>query len=154
MKGWKRSAYRINGRCHSAISLETKLRVYQASVLSVLFYGSECWPIFTNLFSRLSAFDMQAHRTITNTKWFDSKTNTEVRSHTKLQPRLNYSTSPLMVWSSTPVSVQSSCPRHLHRQVKPECAGMVNISWSPSHAMGRRPRQRPQTAGDNTAGCF
>ena len=33
---------------HSSISLETKLRVYQASVLSVLLYSSECWPIFTS----------------------------------------------------------------------------------------------------------
>ena len=43
---------------HSSISLETKLRVYQASVLSVLLYGSECWPISTSLCSRLSVFDM------------------------------------------------------------------------------------------------
>ena len=35
-------------RCHqSSISLETKLRVYQASELSV--HGSECWPISTSL---------------------------------------------------------------------------------------------------------
>ena len=43
---------------HSSISLETKLRVYQVSVLSVLLYGSECWPISTTMCSRLSAFDM------------------------------------------------------------------------------------------------
>ena len=34
--------------CHSSISLETQLRVYQASVLSVL-YRSECWPISTTI---------------------------------------------------------------------------------------------------------
>ena len=56
---------------HSSISLETKLRVYQASVLSVLLYGSECWPISTSMCSRLSAFDMQAQRTITYTTWFE-----------------------------------------------------------------------------------
>ena len=47
---------------HSSISLETKLRVYQASVLSVLLYSSECWPISTSLCSRLSAFNMHAQR--------------------------------------------------------------------------------------------
>ena len=34
---------------HSSISLETKLRVYQASVLAGLLYGSECWPLSTSL---------------------------------------------------------------------------------------------------------
>ena len=46
-------------------------------------YGSECWPISTSLCSRLSAFDIQAQRTITNTKWFDYKTNIEARALTK-----------------------------------------------------------------------
>ena len=74
--------------CHSSISLETKLRVYQASELSV--HGSECWPISTSLCSKLSAFGMQAQRTITNTNWFEYKTNIEVRSVTKRQPIQRY----------------------------------------------------------------
>ena len=75
---------------HSSISLETKHRVYQASVLSVLLYDSECWPISTSRCSRLSAFDMQAQRTITNTKWFEYKTNIEVRTLTNRQPIQRY----------------------------------------------------------------
>ena len=75
---------------HSSISLETKLRVYQASALSVLLYGSECWQISTSLCSRLCAFDMQAQRTITNTKWFEYKTNIEVRTLTNRQPIQRY----------------------------------------------------------------
>ena len=75
---------------HSSISLETKLRVYQASEISVLLYGSECWPFFTSLCSRLRAFDMQAQRTITNTKWFEYKTNMEVRTLTNRQPLQRY----------------------------------------------------------------
>ena len=120
---------------HSSISLETKLRVYQASVLSVLLYGSECWPISTSLCSRLSAFDMQAQRTITNTKWFEYKTNIEVRTLTNRQPIQRYITqrSPPLAWPSTPVSTKSSCTRHLHLQ--PEGSGMVETTWSPSHAM-------------------
>ena len=72
---------------HSSISLETKLRVYQASVLSVLLYGSECWPISTSLCSRLSAFDMQAQRTITNTKWFSSTKQTLKSEHSQTASR-------------------------------------------------------------------
>ena len=65
----------------TSISLETKLRVYQASVLSVLLYRSECWPISTTMCSRLSAFDMQAQRTITNIKWFEYKTTAALNCH-------------------------------------------------------------------------
>ena len=71
---------------NSSISLETKLRVYQASVLSALLYGSVCWSISTTMCSRLSAFEMQAHRTITNTKWFEYKTSMEARTITNRQP--------------------------------------------------------------------
>ena len=115
---------------HSSISLETKLRVYHASVLSVLLYGSECWPISTSLCSRLSAFDIQAQRTITNTKWFEYKSNMEVRTLTDRQP---IQRSPPLVWPFTPVSTKSSCTRHLHLQ--PEGSWMVETPWSPSHAM-------------------
>ena len=120
-------------RRHSSISLETKLRVCRASVLSVLLYGSECWPISTSLCSRLSAFDMQAQRTITNTKWFEYKTNIEVRTLTNRQPIQRYIAQGRLRWSSTPVSTKSSCTRHLHLQ--PEGSGVVETTWSPSHAM-------------------
>ena len=59
-------------------------------VCSVLLYGCQCWPLSTSLCSRLSAFDMQAQRTITNTKWFNYKTNIEVRALTKRQPMQRY----------------------------------------------------------------
>ena len=83
---------------HPSISLETKLRVYQASVLSVLLYGYECWPISTSLCSRLSAFDMQAQRTITNTKWFEYKTNMEVRTLTNRKPVQRYISQGRLRW--------------------------------------------------------
>ena len=60
--------------------------------------------------------------------------------------------SPPLAWSSTPVSTKSSCTRHLHLQ--PEGSGMVETTWSPSHAMEWRPRQRLKTAGDNIDGGF
>ena len=122
---------------HSSISLETKPRVYQASVLSVLLYGSECWQISTSLCSRLSAFDMQAQRTITNIKCFDFKTNIEVRVLTKRQPihsTLYRPKSPPLVWPSTPIPTQPSCQSQLLLQ--PEGRGMVKTQWSHSHAFG------------------
>ena len=103
---------------HSSISLDTKFRVYQASVLSVLLYGSEFRPISTSLCSRLSAFNMQAQRTITNTKWFEYKTNIEARTLTNRQPIQRYIAQGCLT--------KSSCTRHLHLQ--PEGSGMVVTS--------------------------
>ena len=60
--------------------------------------------------------------------------------------------SPPLAWSSTPVSTKSSCTRHLHLQ--PEGSGMVETTWSPSHAMEWRPQKRLKTAGDNIDGGF
>ena len=80
--------------------------------------------------SRLSAFDMQAQRAITNSKWFDYKTNMEVWSLTKCQPIQRYIAQGRLCWFG-----------HLH--IQPEGWGMVKTTWSPSHAIGRRPRQRP-----------
>ena len=70
----------------------------QASLFSVHLYASQCWPISTSLCSRLSAFDMQAQRTITNTKWFDYKTNIEVRALTKRQPIQRYIAQSRLRW--------------------------------------------------------
>ena len=60
--------------------------------------------------------------------------------------------SPPLAWSSTPVYTKPSCTRHLHLQH--EGSGMVETTWSPSHAMEWRPRQRFKTAGDNIDGGF
>ena len=142
---------------YSSISFETKLRVYQASVLSVLLYGSECWPISTSLCSRLSAFDMQAQPTITNTKWFDYKTNIEVRALTKRQPIQRYIGQSRLRWFGHLLRSPHNHPAHAIYSFNPRAEGWLrprDSAWRPSHAMGWRPRQRPQTAGDNTGRGF
>ena len=125
---------------HSSISFETNLRVYQASVLSVLLYGSECWPIFTSLCSRPSAFDMQVQRTITNTKmeWFDYKTNNGVRSLTKRQPIQRYIAQCVIRW----VLLQSplNYPAHAIYTFNPKAEG-----WS-------IPRGTPRTRWGDVLG--
>ena len=118
---------------HSSISLETKLRVYQASVLSVLLYGSECWPISTTMYSRLSAFDMQAQRTITNTKWFEHKTNMEVRTITNRKPIQRYLAHGRLRWFGHLLRSPLNHPAHAIYTFNPRAAG-----WS-------RPRGAPRT---------
>ena len=118
---------------HSSISLETKLRVYQASVLSVLLYGSECWPIPTSLCSRLSAFDMRAQRTITNTKWFQYTTNIEVRTLTHRQPIQRYIAQGRLRWFGHPLR---SPPNH---------PALTIYTFNPGAAGWSRPRGATRT---------
>ncbi|XP_042855592.1 uncharacterized protein LOC122242359 [Penaeus japonicus] len=68
---------------HRAISRKTKLRVYNASVLSVLLYGSETWPLNKTLEARLDGFDSRALRTIEGIHWTQHVTNQEVRQRTQ-----------------------------------------------------------------------
>jgi len=42
-----------------SISRTTKMRIYNAAVLSVLLYGEETWPLTGTLISRLDGFDSQ-----------------------------------------------------------------------------------------------
>ena len=125
---------------HSSISLETKLRVYQASVLSVLLYGSECWPIFTSLCSRLSEFDMRAQRTITNTKWFEYKTNIEVRTLTNRQPIQRYIAQGRLPWFG-----------HILRSPLNHPA-LANCTFNPRAAGWSRSRGAPRTRWSDVLG--
>ena len=122
--------------------LETKLRVYQASVLSVLLYGSECWPISTSLCSRLSVFDMQAQRTITNTKWFEYKTNIEVRTLTNRQPIQIYIAQGRLRWFG-----------HLLRSPLNHPA-LAIYTFNPRSAGWSRPRGAPRTRWSDVLGKY
>ena len=46
------------------LTLETKCAIYQACVLSVLLYGSECWTPLRRDFRRLNAFHHRCVRTV------------------------------------------------------------------------------------------
>ena len=123
---------------HSSIGLETKLRVYQASVLSVLLYGYACWPISTSLCSRLSAFDIHAQLTIT--KWFDYKTNIEVRTLTNRQPIQNYIAQGRLRWFG-----------HLLRSPLYHPA-LAIYTFNPRAAGWSRPRGDPRTRWSDVLG--
>ena len=120
---------------------------------SIHLYNATPPPISTSLCSRLSAFDMQAQRTITYTKWFDYKENIEVRSLTKRQLKPRYIAQGRLRWFGYLVRSPLDHPAPAIYTFIPK-AGMDKNPWSPSHTMGRRPRQRSQTAGDNIYGGF
>jgi len=63
---------------NSMLTIKTKMRVYQACVLSTLLYGSETWALYARQESRLNAFHMRCLRRILGIKWQDHVTNKDV----------------------------------------------------------------------------
>jgi len=61
-----------------SISRTTKMRIYNAAVLSVLLYGAETWPLTGTLSFRLDGFDSRALRSILGIHWRDLVSNETV----------------------------------------------------------------------------
>jgi len=60
------------------LSIHTKVRVYEACVLSILLYGAESWATYRPQESRLSAFHTFNLRFILGKTWEDKMTNEDV----------------------------------------------------------------------------
>ncbi|KAI8494032.1 hypothetical protein Bbelb_283790 [Branchiostoma belcheri] len=60
------------------LSIQTKLRVYEACVLGTLLYGSETWSTYAVQEAKLNAFHMRCLRRILGITWMDRVTNSEV----------------------------------------------------------------------------
>jgi len=60
------------------LSILTKVRVYEACVLSILLYGSETWATYRCQESKLSAFHTRSLRYILGKSWKDKMTNKDV----------------------------------------------------------------------------
>ena len=58
--------------------LETKLRLYNSNVLSVLLYGSECWKLTAKLAHKLETFQNRCLRKILGVFWLNTITNEEL----------------------------------------------------------------------------
>ena len=63
-----------------------KVRIYQASVLSILLYGSETWILSHSLLKALDVFCMSCYRIMTGVKRLDHVTNKHVYSTVKQNP--------------------------------------------------------------------
>ena len=63
---------------NSQLTVNTKLCVYQACVLSTLLYGSESWTTYAGQEKRLNSFHLRCLRRLLQIKWQDMVTNTEV----------------------------------------------------------------------------
>ena len=66
----------------TGLSLQTKIRLYNALVISVLLYGSETRTLLEADERRLEAFHMNCQRRILGIRWFHFVTNASVTSQT------------------------------------------------------------------------
>jgi len=60
--------------------MHTKIRLYNALVISVLLYGSYIWTLTKAAERRLEAFHMNCQRRILGIRWFHFVTNASVTS--------------------------------------------------------------------------
>ncbi len=65
------------------LTTNTKIKVYQASVLSIFLYGSETWTMYIWQERRLNSFHLRCLRRIRGITWQDRVPNTEVLDQTK-----------------------------------------------------------------------
>ena len=65
------------------LSLNTKMKVYQACIISTLLYGSETWTTYARQEIRLNVFHLRCLRRILGISWQDRVTNTSILSKAK-----------------------------------------------------------------------
>ena len=66
------------------LQLQTKLRLNQTCILSILLYDSETWTLLQEDLRKLEVFHMRSQRTILGIRWHDFVRNTEVVDRTGL----------------------------------------------------------------------
>ena len=66
------------------LSINTKLKVYRAVVLTTLLYASETWTVYSRHAKQLNSFHMNCLRRILRVKWQDKVADTEILERTGL----------------------------------------------------------------------
>lgn len=118
------------------LSRNTKIKVYETLIISVLLYGAEAWTLTKALAQKLDSFDTQCLRKIEGVRWYHRITNEEIRSRTETTPV-----------SQTIYKRQVSLIGHLARATPPQDAVKL-ITAAPSR-MWKRPRGRPRQRWDD-----
>ena len=131
----------VQVRCSTFLTVPTVVsRVGRAYILTfaiAYLLAGKHWMIGI-LFYILDA--LQAQRTVTNTKWFEYKTNIEVRTLTNRQPIQRYIAQGRLRWFGRLLRSPLNHPAHAIYTFNPRAAG-----WS-------RPRGTPRTRWSDVLG--
>lgn len=118
---------------HRSISRETKLRIYNTSVLSIILYGAETWPLNKTLADRIDGFDTRALRTTEGIKWQDRVSNITLLDCTRQLPASHLAAQCRLRWYG-----------HVKR-LPPEHPTFAILHFDPKAAGWKRPRGAPRT---------
>ena len=69
---------------NKCLTANTKIRIYQACVLSTLLYGSESWTTYMRQERRLNTFHLRCLRRILGIRWQDKVSNSEILARTRV----------------------------------------------------------------------
>ena len=112
------------------IQTNTKIRIYKASVLTILLYGSEVWNTTKKQLHRLEVFHQRCLRRILRIKWFHHTRNVDVLERARIDPIETYVGANRLRWFGHVSRMDSSrMPQYL-------------LNWAPNH--GKRSRGRPR----------
>jgi len=83
------TAFRLLDRVWKAkIKMQTKMKIYNAVVVTTLLYGSETWSTTRKQDDRLDAFDTRCLRIILKIRWWHYRRNSDIREITQ-QPYIS-----------------------------------------------------------------
>ena len=118
---------------HRNISRRVKLRIFNATVLPVLLYGAETWPLPKSMAGRISGFETRALRTIEGIRLDRHITNDELRRITGQTPILRILAQRRLRWFG-----------HICRMPR-EIPTKAALDLDPSAIGWRRPRGAPRS---------
>lgn len=112
------------------ISLKTKLKIYETTVLSTLLYSSECWTLLEDHAKRLNYFHIKCLKTILKITWRDFIPNEEVLKRAQILSADNLIRTRRLRWAG-----------HVSRM----SAGRVPLEIAFSElTTGKRPQHKPK----------
>ena len=114
-------------------NLKTKLRIYNASVISTLLYGAETWSTTLTEEKRLDSFDLRCLRRILGIRWFHHVRNSEVRRRTGQPPASSLLKKSRLRWYG-----------HV-RRMDADRLPRILLDWNPERVGGKRRRGRCRT---------
>ena len=104
-----------------SISISTKIRLYIATVFTVVTYGCECWSTTKDDIQRLEVFHQRCIRRILRIRWFYFISNEEVLARAKIRSLQSYISEKRLRWFG-----------HLTR-MPPERLSSYILDWTPKH---------------------